>query len=95
MHTIDYKLFSEAFKMSDLSATNCGCNNSCNTNSGTGNNFLWIILLLSCCGGNGLFGNGCGGNNNSCCESIIWLLLLSNCSGGNGLFGNGCGCGCS
>ena len=76
--------------MSDLTATNCGCN----TNNGRGlfgnNSWLWIILLLSC------FGNdddGCGGgrsgfglfNNdgNSCCNTLIWLLILSSCCGNN------------
>ena len=73
--------------MSDLTATNCGCNNSCgNNNCGNGifgNSCIWIILLLFCgggCGNNngcGLLGsnNGCGGND--CCEWLIWILLLS------------------
>lgn len=43
--------------MSDLTATNCGCNTGCNNNNGYGCNIIWIILLLSCF---------CG-NNNSCC----------------------------
>ena len=50
--------------MSDLTATNCGCNDGC----GCGNSIIWIILLLCCCGGNNgsAFSNngcGCGGNN--------------------------------
>ena len=81
--------------MSDLSAANCGCNNNnscgCVSNSSCGKNscsWLWIIILLSCCGnGNGILGgNSCGdncGNNNNCCDIIIWLLLLS-CFCGNG-----------
>ncbi|MBE5862334.1 MAG: chorion class high-cysteine HCB protein 13 [Lachnospiraceae bacterium] len=83
--------------MSDLSATNCGCNNGYN-NSCNGNNWIWILLLLSCCGGNGngLLGTnsgcGCNGNNNSCCDWIIWILLLSTFCGGNN---GGCGCGCN
>ncbi|MCH5260709.1 MAG: chorion class high-cysteine HCB protein 13 [Lachnospiraceae bacterium] len=74
--------------MSDLTATNCGCNN----NNGRGlfgnNSWLWIILLLSCFGNND---DGCGGgrsgfglfNNdgNSCCNTIIWLLILTSCCG--------------
>jgi hypothetical protein len=66
--------------MSDLAATNCGCNsdNGCS-------NLIWIILLLSCCCGNGtsLFnGNGgCGGDNSSC-WIIILLLLCCNNGGG-------------
>ncbi len=88
--------------MSDLTATNCGCNNSCgNGTSNTsglfgGNNCIWLILLLLFCGGNGcgsngislLSGNGCGNDGNSCCEWIIWLLILSSICGGSG---SGCG----
>ena len=45
--------------MSDLAATNCGCGcETANNNCGCGNNIIWIILLLSCCGGWGH--NGCG-----------------------------------
>ena len=83
--------------MSDLTATNCGCNNRCGCNTGLfGGSCIWIILLLFCCGGNGngLFGgcgndcdNGCG--NNNCCEWIIWILLISCFCGNNN---NGCGC---
>ena len=69
--------------MSDLAATNCGCNdNGCGCSS-----IIWIILLLSCCGGNsGFGGNGCGNDcgNNSC----IWIILLLLCCGGNGFGGN-------
>ena len=83
--------------MSDLTATNCGCGNSCgcanNSNNGFGGcNFIWIILLLSCCGGcggngNGILGGNCGcndgcGNNNSC-DWLIWILLISCFCGGN------------
>ena len=53
--------------MSDLSATNCGCNNSCSNNrSGFGfggDSCCWIIiLLLCCCGGfgSGFINDGCG-----------------------------------
>ena len=88
--------------MSDLTATNCGCNNNscgcgCGNNGGfLGGSCIWIILLLFCCGGNGngIFGGNCGcdngcGNNNNCCDWIIWILLIS-CFCGNGC-GNGCG----
>ncbi|MCM1538023.1 MAG: chorion class high-cysteine HCB protein 13 [bacterium] len=80
--------------MSDLTASSCGCSNSARNNSGCGCEIIWIIILLSLCGGNGsgLFGgNGCGcGNNgislfggdNSCCSWIIILLLLG-CFCGN------------
>ena len=91
--------------MSDLTATNCGCNDSCGCASAQNNNGFsgctWIILLLLFCGGNngiGLFNNnGCGCNNgNNSCEWIIWILLLSSfcgCNNGIGLFNNnGCGC---
>ncbi len=77
--------------MSDLSATNCGCNNNCgNTFGNNGCNWIWIILLLSCCGGCGnngiLGGNSCGcgcDNNNNSCEWLIWILLISCFCGNN------------
>ena len=80
--------------MSDLTATNCGCSNSSNwSNNGCcGNNFIWIILLLFCCNGNGsglLGGNSCGCDdncNNNSCDWLIWILLIS-CFCGNK---NGC-----
>ena len=70
--------------MSDLSATNCGCNDGW----GCGNSIIWIILLLCCCGnGNSGFGNnGCGGDN-----SCLWIiLLLLFCGGGCGNNNGGC-----
>ena len=93
-------------QMSDLTASNCGCDNDnrcgCNNNvfGGNSNSWIWIILLLSCCGGcgNGFF----GGNNNCGCgcgcgtdtisnfggNSCIWIIiLLFFCGGGNN---NGC-----
>ncbi|MCM1191397.1 MAG: chorion class high-cysteine HCB protein 13 [Butyrivibrio sp.] len=92
--------------MSDLTATNCGCNDSCGCANAQNNNgfggCFWIILLLLFCGNgtNSLSGgNGCGcgngtsglfGGNGGCCEWIIWILLLSYFCGN----GNGCGCGC-
>lgn len=92
--------------MSDLTATNCGCNDSCGCAGAQNNNgcnsCIWIILLLFFCGGNnGCGNNGCGNNgcgilgggNNGCCDWIIWILLLS-CFCGNGN-GSGCGCGCN
>ena len=71
--------------MSDLAATNCGCNNEgCGCSS-----IIWLIILLSCCGNGGNnfgFGNnGCGGNDGCGCLWIILLLLF--CGGGCG--GNG------
>lgn len=71
--------------MSDLTATNCGCSNSCNRSS-NGCGCMWIILLLLFCGngcGNGisgLSGDGCG---NSSCDWLIWILLISCFCGNN------------
>ena len=76
------------FKMSELSATNCGC--GCESNFG-GNSCIWIILLLLCCGGCGngwSNGNGCG--NDSCLWIILLLIFCGGC--GNGFGNNGCGC---
>ena len=54
--------------MSDITATNCGCERDCGCGGGCGNpanffggngsccNLIWILLLLSCCSGN----DGCG-----------------------------------
>jgi len=65
--------------MSDLSATQCGCNNG-------NNGLLDLILLMSVLGGNG----GCGfsgfsglnfGGENSC--ELLTTLLLINCLCGN------------
>src|SRR5699024_4216542 len=84
--------------MSDLAATNCGCEERCGCGCGCGNSgygvfggnscscILWIIILMCCCGNN----NGCGfgGNNGDCCWLIVILLLLCGGCGGN----NGCGC---
>lgn len=82
--------------MSDLTASQCGCNNgtsSISDNGGFGS-WIWILLILCCCGGcgnnNGFnLANTFGGNDgNSCCSWIWILLLLSCCCGNNG----GCGC---
>lgn len=76
-------------KMSDLTASNCGCDNQCGNNGGS---WIWILILLCCCGGNGGgcggFGGGCGGScgGNGGCDSIIWILILLCCCGGNGGF---------
>ena len=63
--------------MSDLAATNCGCD--CGENNGCGN-LIWLFLILSCCGGN----NGSFFNNGSGCDNILPLLLILCCCGGNG-----------
>lgn len=72
--------------MSDLTATGCGCNS---VNNGCGcNSFIWIIILLFCCGGcgNGMMGRG--DDNCGCgCDSIIWIIILLFCCNNNG-----CGC---
>ena len=54
--------------MSDLSATNCGCGNTCQ-NGGLfgGNSCCLILILLLCCGNNGL------GANNGCGLSLIHI----------------------
>lgn len=49
-------------------------------NSFCGNDCLWLLLLLFCCGG-----NKCGG----CLDSILWIYLILCCCGG---CGGGCGC---
>lgn len=85
--------------MSDLSSTNCGCNNGfggpLSNAFGNGNNCLWLIILLFLCGGscsnqkNGC-GNGLLGNmGGDCVEWIIIILLLTNCCGNSK---NNCGC---
>lgn len=79
----------EDMNMSDLAATNCGCGCETRNNGGCGN-IIWIILLLSCCGG---WGNnnscGCGGWGN---DSCIWIILLLFCCGGWGNNGGGFCC---
>lgn len=82
--------------MSDLSASQCGCNErpSCNHDNGCGG-ILWIIILLCLCNGNGGGGMGCGGCGGGCdhdcgnngCEGIIFLILILSCCGnGNSIF---------
>lgn len=47
-----------------------------------GDNYIWLILLLCCCG-------------NNICDILPLLLILENCGGGCGakMFGQtGCGC---
>ena len=77
--------------MSDLAATNCGCECGGNdtTWSGANGSWIWIILLLTCCcGGNS--GSFLGRGNDGCgCSTWLILLLLMCCCGGDN---NGCGC---
>ena len=88
--------------MSDLTATNCGCNNGTSNTSGFfgGNSCLWLILLLLFCGGNGCGNNGIsllsGNDGNSCCLSSICGGNGCGCNGYgyNTASNNGCGCGC-
>lgn len=102
-HTIQCKQKNmEDFTMSDLTATNCGCNNG--VESGNNNSWWIIILLLLFCGGNnngigGGIGGGCGGGCGfgDCSCLILILLLLCCCGNGNGNgvgggIGGGCGC---
>ena len=79
--------------MCGLSCNNCGCGNNSN------NSCIWIILiLLFCCGNNGLgSSDGCGSDNS--CIWIIILLFLCGGFGNNSLGCNSCGnsrdnCGC-
>lgn len=75
--------------MSDLSATQCGCNNTREGNNGCCS-LIWLIILFSICGNNN-DGCGCGcgngmslfnNNNDGCgCGSWIWLLILLSCCG--------------
>ena len=67
--------------MSDLTATNCGTGCGCGNGYGnSGCNIIFLLILLSCCGGGNLLsdgGCGCGnggifGGDNNC----LWLLLL-------------------
>ena len=84
--------------MSDLTATNCGCNSNRSNNCGCfgGNSCWWIIILLFFCNGNISWGTwnrsgegcGCDNDNNGCC-SMIWILLLLFFCNGNGC-SNGC-----
>lgn len=70
--------------MSDITATNCGCERDCGCNNGCNNG-----CNGGCnngCNGNGLF-NFWGGNGN--CSFILWILILLACCGNN----DGCGCG--
>lgn len=84
--------------MSDLTATNCGCNDSYNgispANNGCGmSSWLWILILLFFLNGNtfGRSNNGCGcgngfslfNNGGSCCEWLVIILLLSSVCGNN------------
>lgn len=80
--------------MSDLTATNCGCDNGCNSGCGSGTNSLfntgscgcsiiWIILLLNIFCGNGCGQSSCGCNDNNNCLLILLLLLC--CNGDCGL----------
>lgn len=76
----------------------CGGNGVAGTS--TGGSWIWILILLFCCGGcggsngiGGIFGgNGCGCGNDSDCSWIIILILLLCCCGGCG--GNVCGNNC-
>ncbi|MCH5264724.1 MAG: chorion class high-cysteine HCB protein 13 [Lachnospiraceae bacterium] len=78
--------------MSDLSATQCGGDCSCNGGSGLSSCWIIIILLLFC-GNNGNDGCGMGGGlGDSSCSCIILILLLLSCCGNGGLGGNGFGC---
>lgn len=66
--------------MSDITATNCGCERDCGCNNGCNGG------CNNGCNGNGLF-NFWGGNGN--CSCILWILTLLACCGNN----DGCGCG--
>ena len=69
--------------MSDLSATNCGCGNTCQNgglfggNSSLPHSDSAVMLRQQRTGAN----NGCGCNDggNNGCNSLIWILLLLAC----------------
>lgn len=83
--------------MSDITATNCGCERDCGCNGGCNGfnlfntngscDILWLIILLSlfnncgCSNGCNGFGNGCSGDNG--CFIILILLILGGCGCGN------------
>lgn len=103
LHINKVYIFFGGTKMSDLAATNCGCN-SCG-NGGFSNSWLIILIFLFIFGGNcfgNIMGGGCGCNddcgcNNSICGGNTWIwliIILLFCNCGNSGFG-GCGCGCS
>lgn len=80
--------------MSELSATNCGCDNSPTTcGNGCGiSSCLWILILLFCCGCGNSGNNNYYGHSGDCgggCDCIWIILLLLFCGNGNGF---GCGC---
>ena len=60
--------------MSDITATNCGCERDCGCNNGCNGG------CNNGCNGNGLF-NFWGGNGN--CSCILWILILLACCGNN------------
>lgn len=70
--------------MSDLAATNCGC--ECTTGGNNGCNIIFLILLLCFCGGgnNGCFEHNCGCGNG--CNDMIWIIILLCFCGGNNNF---------
>ncbi|MCD8224080.1 MAG: chorion class high-cysteine HCB protein 13 [Clostridiales bacterium] len=70
--------------MSDLAATNCGC--ECGNGGNSCCNLLWLILILCSCR-NGCEHN-CGPSFGGGCDWIWIILLLSFCGGG---CGGGCG----
>lgn len=71
--------------MSDLAATQC-CNNDCGCSTrNNGFSWIWILILLSCCGGcgnNSGWGLGRSGDDD-CCWIIILILLFCGCGNNN------------
>lgn len=68
--------------MSDLSATQCGCQQ----NVGGDSCCTWIIILIllfTCCGNNGMDGCGCGngigslfGGGDSGCDCMLPIIII-------------------
>ena len=73
--------------MSDLTASGCGCGSANNCGCGSSGsicgNWIWILILLFCCGGNNSLRSGCDDSCDNGCGNWIWILILLFCCCGN------------